>query len=490
VVVAVSGDDCFRGQHGGGGDADAHLHRIRIAKTGASQRSRGFIRSLGGSRSDDDPFRFARRMLAGLRSFSEGALRRPKASSPPPRPHSPLPVITRTLLPTAALVGFALCASVAAASDIGIQPLDWSAVRGANYCAAAGHHVEHWLHYDPKETERDLDYARKININQVRVFLSRSAYDADREAFRRNLIHLARTCQARHIGLMPVVTSKREMPDEAEPYPASREWVQMLVDTIGDEPALVCWDVFNEPDYPEGPARSSHIAHARVMAALFRELDRRKPRTPITIGFAYENFMEQNADAVGVLSFHDYSPTREEIRRHIEDAFAFAAKVKKPVFNGEIGCTARANPYDVAIEEYTQARMGFYIWELMITRYWGNVHGVFYPDGSVRDPSIAAAMLGIFRNRSESIVQELPNREGWVTRTVTDGKKWLEDPSASYAHGLKLAETAANLLEANELVGMRDLPTRRVALLRQGTPNSPALRMVLADLLKQLEPYQ
>ena len=86
-----------------------------------------------------------------------------------------------------------------------IRPFDGANVRGANYCAAGGHHLEHWLHYDPKETERDLDYARKININQVRVFLSYSAYLADQAAFRRNLVHLARACQARHIGLMPVV---------------------------------------------------------------------------------------------------------------------------------------------------------------------------------------------------------------------------------------------------------------------------------------------
>jgi hypothetical protein len=53
-----------------------------------------------------------------------------------------------------------------------------------------------------------------------------------------------------------------------------------------------------------------------------------------------------------------------------------------------------------------------------------------------------------------------------------------------------LAETAANLLEANQLVAMRDLPTRRVALLREGAPDPSALRKLLTDLLNQLEPYR
>lgn len=370
------------------------------------------------------------------------------------------------------------------------RPFDCANIRGANYCTAGGHHVEHWLHYDAKENERDLDYAKKININQVRVFLSYAAYLDDKEAFRRNLVHLARACQARHIGLMPVVESKREMLKESEPYPRTREWIQALLDAVGNEPALVCWDVFNEPDYPESPERAAHIADARLMARLFRELDTQPSRAPITIGFAYEPFMEQNADVVDILSFHDYSPTREEIRQNIELAAAFAEKVKKPVVNSEIGCTARANPYDVTIEEYSKAHMGFYIWELMITKYWGDVHGVFYPDGTVRDPSIAAAMLGIFRNRSANIVPEYPDREGKLTRAITEGRKWLNDAHATYRDGLRLAEITANLLEANQLAPMRDLPTRRVASLREGPPDPVALRELLASSLKTLEPYQ
>jgi hypothetical protein len=73
---------------------------------------------------------------------------------------------------------------------------------------------------------------------------------------------------------------------------------------------------------------------------------------------------------------------------------------------------------------------------------------------------------------------------------LTEGRKWLNDTNAPYAQGLDLAETAANMLEANQLVAMRDLPTRRVALLREGAPDPSALRELLTDLLNQLEPYR
>jgi hypothetical protein len=386
------------------------------------------------------------------------------------------------------LVSGSVVSRAASTSETKSPGVDYSAIRGANYCAAGGHHVEHWLKYDARETARDLDYARKVQINQVRVFLSYTAYLKNKDAFRKNLLDLARACHARGIGLMPVVSYKAEMIHEAAPHPLSRAWVQDLVSLLADEPALTVWDVFNEPDYPPTNVdRAAVMAYARVMAQLFHEVG---ARTPVTIGFAFEKPMEENADVVDVLSFHDYSPTRGEIRHQIDAALHFAAKVGKPVINTEIGCTGRANPYDVAIEEYSRARVGFYVWELMVTKRWGDVHGIFYPDGTVRDPSIPSALLGLYRNRSANAVEEFPDREGWVTRTVAEGRKWLGDANASSADGLRLSEVAANLLEANELVPMRDMPSRRVELLRAGNPSPAALRELLTTLLDELAPYQ
>jgi hypothetical protein len=398
------------------------------------------------------------------------------------------------LLPAFIPLVFLFISSIVARADslpaTNIRTMDYSAIRGANFCAPEDHHLEHWLHYNPKDEERYLDYAKKININEVRVFLSYSAYLTNKEAFRQNLKHLARACEARGIGLMPVVSYKAEMFNEPAPYPQSRAWAAELISTIGHESALAFWDVFNEPDYPPNATnKASRIAYARVMAGIFRELDTRRPRTPITIGFTFEKTMEENADAVDVMSFHDYAPTREEIRSNITAAVAYSAKVHKPVINTEIGCTGRANPYDMAIEEYSNGRVGFYVWELMVTKYWGDVHGIFYADGTVRDPSIPAAMMGLYRNRGTNVVLENPDREGWVTRTVTNAVAWLHNTNAPYAEGLKQAEIAANILEANQLVPMRELPSRRVMLLRE-EPDPKALRELLSEFLKDLEPYE
>jgi hypothetical protein len=151
---------------------------------------------------------------------------------------------------------------------------------------------------------------------------------------------------------------------------------------------------------------------------------------------------------------------------------------------------ARANPYDVTLQEYMQAHVGWYIWELMITGNWGTVHGVFYPDGTVRDPSIAAALLGFFRNRGKNVVEEVPDRENHLTEAVAKNREWLADPNADWKAGLDLAEVSANLLEAAQLAPMHKLPSTEVILLREGEPNMPALRSILLDFDSSLDPYQ
>ncbi|MGA8265629.1 MAG: hypothetical protein WB779_14395, partial [Ignavibacteriaceae bacterium] len=245
-----------------------------------------------------------------------------------------------------------------------------------------------------------------------------------------------------------------------------------------------------EPDWPPTPRERvlRNFETSKFLANTFHELD---PNTPVTIGMAFVDGMIELADYVDVLQFHDYSQTREEIRNNIARAKEFAAKVHKPLIDGEIGCIARANPYDVTLQEHMKAKVGWYIWELMIVRKgWGTVHGVFYEDGSVRDPSIAAAIMGFFRKRTADILPSVPDQEGWVTKIVNQSNKWLNDPNKEWKEGLDIAETSANLLEAGELTAMRIPPTWEVEMLRQGEMNMKALKELIIKFKDQLEPYK
>jgi hypothetical protein len=381
----------------------------------------------------------------------------------------------------------------------GVMP-DLSNVRGFNYNTVSSvddaqgvAYTDQWLRYNHNEVDRDMGYAQKLHLNEVRVFLSYNAWLKGRTQFREHLIDFVRTCHAHGIGVMSVLVDGADemMPNLFEPSARQqlREWAQDLVSAVGKEPGLVFWDANNEPDIISEPKefQRHRMEIARYMAGVLRELD---TRTPVTIGCAYVPCMEELADAVDVLSFHDYSPTAHEIRDNMTAARQFAARVGKPVFNTEIGCIARANPYDVTLQEHTQAAMGWYIWELMIAQHWGDVHGVFYTDGTVRDPSIAAALLGFFRNRGPNTVLENPDREGWITRAINEGRKWLDSPSPDWNKGLDVAEMEANLLEAGQLTGMHELPTRTVDLLRCNKPDVAALQSAIRKYIAILEPYR
>lgn len=383
------------------------------------------------------------------------------------------------------LFTFFVSASYCQRTGYGYLPKDLSTIRGFNYTAATAEgHAQMWLGYQPDEIEREIDMSRKLNLNQVRVFVPYAPYKANKEAFRKNLLHFVHTCYARGIGVMPVVGYSQEMISDTSYRPQLKEWVAFLVNTLSEEPGLTIWDIKNEPDNRRNPS----LGILRYISGVFHELDKKHP---ITIGMASEQAMEVYGDCVDILSFHDYSSTRELIRTMIGRAKKYAAKVNKPLINSEIGCIGRANPYDMAIEEYIDAGIGWYIWELMITKSrWGPIHGVFYADGSVRDPSIAAAILGIFRNRSAGILPENADQEGRVTQIINQADQWLKKPDSSWEIGLDIAERAANLLEAGQLVSMRLPTTREVLLMRNGSPDLPALHTLLQKYISILEPYK
>ena len=107
----------------------------------------------------------------------------------------------------------------------------------------------------------------------------------------------------------------------------------------------------------------------------------------------------------------------------------------------------------------------------------------------MRDPSIPAAILGIFRSHAADARLEDPDRESWVTTAVADGKAWLAKPNPDWKEGLRIAEIEANLLEGAQLTAMRVPPTRTVDLLRASSPDLPKLRATIEQFVKQLEPY-
>jgi hypothetical protein len=112
----------------------------------------------------------------------------------------------------------------------------------------------------------------------------------------------------------------------------------------------------------------------------------------------------------------------------------------------------------------------------MVSGGWSDVHGLVYPDGTVRDPSIIAAIYGWHRNRDlNTSIKENPNREGHVQKALDQLKAALDEGSgrrrlSSTDNILEAAEYCANLLEAAQMVPMREPPTAKILFWRSQPP--------------------
>ncbi len=363
---------------------------------------------------------------------------------------------------------------------------------------------------DEATIRKELGYARRIHLNSTRIWLPMDRYKAAPDEFVKKLKTYVRIAHEMGFGVMPILWNgnglnpdilKEGYREEADAY------VRDIVGALKDEPGLFIWDIMNEPtcnDYhnlapneEERKVRRKEIFDfVRRNCQLVRQLD---SKNAITVGTTLAfNLEEASPDLVDVLSFHDYSTTVAGMERSYEAAQKVAEKYRKPLLNSETGCMGRANPYDLAIQTCEKHGAGWYLFELMISGYWSDIHGIFYADGTVRDPSIVAAVMGCFRNRDVStMVKEHPNKEGHAQQAVRQVEEALKEETTAFRHRkastdriLEAAEFCANLLESAQMLPMHDLPTAQIAAWRKqpaAERDEQAIRRFAYDLAQKLK---
>ena len=349
---------------------------------------------------------------------------------------------------------------------------DYSFIRGVCHNSRAG--TEEYL--------REIGYARSIGVNSFRTWLSYRGWQRDRDAFIKNIKGFIETAYENGITVMPIIFNGNGL----DPETLSDEWmrnvgdkyVRDLIGELKDEPGVIMYDIMNEPscndyimkcDKSERAARWERMNEfLRHYCELVKSLD---PDGTVTIGHTYSKDLLPSAEWVDVISFHDYLESEARVEHTYNEAERIASELGKPLINSELSCIGRANPYEQSIKAARDRHVGFYVFELMIRGYWGDIHGIFYPDGTVRDPSTVTAMMGIYRNYSKSRIKPNPNKEGKaeealrrLSRAMNDSAEVFHHRSSSSDEILEAAEWIVNLLEGAELVPMYDPP--RVKLLR------------------------
>lgn len=349
---------------------------------------------------------------------------------------------------------------------------DYSFIRGV--CYPAG-----WS-ADQKIVERDLGYAKKLRINSTRIWLNLNRYSQDPAGYLDKLRAYVRTAYSMGISTMPILFNGNGLdPNTLKPdfHERGDKYVKAVIDAIKNEPGLLMWDIMNEPtcnDYylespaEEKPKREAEIdAFVRYYCSYVKKND---PTNAITVGHMLPKDVKIGADLVDVISFHDYLETDKRIEASYVLAETFGKQYNKPLINSELGCIGRANPYDLALQKCEEHKAGWYLFELMIHDYWGDVHGLVYADGTIRDPSIIAAVYGFHRNRDlKTSIKENANKEGYANKGIKMVESALKQETKVFRNTksstddiLEAAEYCANLLEASELVPMFEPPTAKI----------------------------
>ena len=371
---------------------------------------------------------------------------------------------------------------------------------------------------DQATIERDLGYAQRLQINSTRIWLRYSDYWRDPAGYIGKLRNYLRTAHSVGISTLPILWNGNMIDTsilEEDYWRTGEAYVADVVNALKDEEGLLMWDIMNEPscnDYvrkatpEEKPEHEARIwRFVRHFCEHVKELDL---QNAITVGNTVIGDTEPTVDLVDVISFHDYQQTRQRVESAYLLAEELSARYGKPLLNSELACLCRANPYDLALEICERHHVGWYLFELMVRGYWGEVHGIVYPDGTVRDPAIVAAILGFHRNRDVATrVRPNPNKEGHVYRALnlveealTDGNKVFQfHENTVFQHRkkstddiLEAAEYCANLLEGSEMVPMIDAPTARILAWRrqpEAERDREAIRAFTYDLAQLLKKY-
>lgn len=427
------------------------------------------------------------------------------------------------------------------------KAVDYSKLRGFNYTQSdSWSDPQFWRDYNHDIVDRDMGYAERLNLNSARIFLPYQNYADNPEKFLADVKDFVQTAWKHGISTNPIIyhgwrfhpeeydfrTMMSMMTERPRLRPLSRTiedpscwhigeaYFDALLAAIGDEPGLLFWDISNEPGYTDDfvtwyDEEPSYVQDFRerpdieelrakqektweCVRHFCRYVKEKDPDHDIGIGniFIHETEPSGTAELVDVIIFHDYSATRARLRGVLETAKELGEKYGKPVLDNEMCCLARANPYDMSISLHEEYGVGWYLFELMIGEDgWNRVHGIVYPDGTVRDPSIVSALYGFYRNRGESLIRPDVNQEDYYDRAVKLADRTLRavrrnrrmDHSKDAEELLEVCEFAANLLEGGELVPMSYPPTAKIeAYRRMENPDVREIEDYLMELLETL----
>ncbi len=258
--------------------------------------------------------------------------------------------------------------------------------------------------FDPATIGRELGWAADLGCNSIRLFLHDLLWRND-GGFLDRVDHVLELADGVGIGVMPVLfdgvwNPEPRLGDQGRPrpgvhnsmwvqspgaalipdrsrWPELHEYVDAVLVRFGADPRVQVWDLFNEPDNPNGftyPATEladKRSAVTPLVDAIFDWATEADPAQPLTVGIwtgvhgRPERVSRLNRISLArsdVLSFHSYR-RRATLRR----AVVHLSRYGRPLLCTEWLARSSGSTVDL-LQDFADLGVGAYTWGLVSGR--------------------------------------------------------------------------------------------------------------------------
>ncbi|NTW00744.1 MAG: cellulase family glycosylhydrolase [Oscillochloris sp.] len=206
-------------------------------------------------------------------------------------------------------------------------------IAGMNYYPQNTPWDTFWPQYNAAVIDRDLSRMKGLGLNTIRIFVPYEQFggpNVDKELISR-LEDLLDRAEAQ--GLKVIVTLFDFRADYSLlHWPDADRHLETLLTHFREHPAILAWDLKNEPDLDDDAAGSQSVdAWLSHLITLARSYD---PDHFLTIGWSNSIAAQRLADQVDIVQFHYYAPVGVFASSYAE---LRAAVPHKPLLLGEFG---------------------------------------------------------------------------------------------------------------------------------------------------------
>jgi len=312
---------------------------------------------------------------------------------------------------------------------------------GANFLPSSAINVlEMWQAdtFDPVTIDRELGWAESIGMNTMRVFLHNLLWEQDSQGFEQRIDTFLTIAARHHIRPVFVLFDSCWEPfpklgpqhppipgvhnsgwvqapgaavlaDPAQ-YPRLESYVKGVVGAFANDPRILAWDLWNEPDngndssYAKGEPKNKNEIVLGLLPQVFAWARTAHPTQPLTSGLWHGDWTSLAAmpplariqvEESDIISFHNYGWPEEFEQRILE-----LQQFHRPLICTEYMARGAGSLFDTVLPIAHNHRVGAINWGLVAGRSqtylpWDSwqrpyvdhqptiwFHDVFHPDGT------------------------------------------------------------------------------------------------------------